>query len=110
MADRSPTPASCVEVFAQMIADTGGIGSAATQIPKERQCAKSWPTGIIRSRLAAFIGRASSRPVSPIATRPRIFVAAGNAQVSVHITVDPINDISDKEDPADMSSFNGRQP
>ena len=52
---------------------------------------------------------ASSRPVLPIATRPRIFVAAGNAQVSVQITVDRINDISDKERPSDMSSFNERQ-
>jgi hypothetical protein len=51
---------------------------------------------------------ASSRPVLPIAIRPRIFVATGNAQVSVQITVDRSNDISDKEAPADMSSFNER--
>jgi len=51
----------------------------------------------------------SSRPVQPIATRPRLFVAAGNTQVSVQITVDRINDISDKERPSDMSPYNKRR-
>jgi hypothetical protein len=52
---------------------------------------------------------ASSRPILPIATRPRIFVAAGTAPVSVQITIDRINDICDKESPSDMSPFNERQ-
>ena len=51
---------------------------------------------------------ASSRPVQPIATRPRLFVAAGTAPVSVQIAVDRVNDISDNERPSDMSSFNDR--
>ena len=51
----------------------------------------------------------SSRPVQPIATRPRLFVAAGNTQVSVQVTVDRINDISDKERPSDMSPYNDRR-
>ena len=51
----------------------------------------------------------SSRPVQPIATRPRIFVGAGTTPASVQITVDRINDISDKEQPADMSPYNDRR-
>ncbi len=49
---------------------------------------------------------ASSRPVQPMATRPRPFVAANSGSVSVQITIDRVNDISDKERPSDMSGFN----
>ena len=49
---------------------------------------------------------ASLRPVQPIATRPRLLVQAGAVPVSLQITVDRVNDISDKEKPSDGSSFN----
>ena len=48
----------------------------------------------------------SSRPVEPIATRPKILVAAGTTPASARIIVDRVNDISDQERPSDMSRFN----
>ncbi len=51
----------------------------------------------------------SSRPVQPVATRPKIFVPAGTSTVSVQIIVDSVNDISDKETPVNMSHFNDRE-
>lgn len=49
---------------------------------------------------------ASSRPVQPIATRPKIFVGSGSEPVFLRIEVDRVNDISDKESPSEMSAFN----
>jgi hypothetical protein len=49
---------------------------------------------------------ASSRPIQPIKSRPKVSVGAGNDPVRVSIVVDKINDISDKEAPQDMSRFN----
>jgi hypothetical protein len=51
----------------------------------------------------------SSRPVLPVATRPKIFVPAGAATVSVQIIVGSVNDISDKETPVNMSHFNNSE-
>jgi Carboxypeptidase regulatory-like domain len=50
---------------------------------------------------------ASSRPIQPIKSRPKMLVKAGSDPVRINIVVDKINDISDQEAPEDMSRFNG---
>jgi hypothetical protein len=52
---------------------------------------------------------ASSRPVQPIATRPKLFVHSGSEPVALRIEVDRGNDISDKEAPSDMSAYNDKE-
>jgi len=51
----------------------------------------------------------SSRPVQPIATRPKAFVAAGDSAAYAQIVVDNVNDISGRETPLNMSRFNNQQ-
>jgi hypothetical protein len=48
----------------------------------------------------------SSRPVQPIKERQKIPVTAGEGLARVDLVVDQINDISAREQPSDMSSFN----
>lgn len=48
----------------------------------------------------------SSRPVRPVRERQKVPVTAGEFQARVDLTIDEVNDISAKEDPSDMSSFN----
>jgi hypothetical protein len=52
--------------------------------------------------------KASSRPIQPIAARPKPIVPAGTNAVRLLFTVDSVNDISAKETPTNMSEFNDR--
>ena len=53
--------------------------------------------------------KASSRPIEPIATRPKFPVPAGTDTVHLTFVVDAANDISEKEAPENMGAFNDRE-
>lgn len=50
----------------------------------------------------------SSRPVQPVATRPKLTVAPGSDPVHLKFVIDAVNDISATEAPMNMSSFNDK--
>ncbi len=50
--------------------------------------------------------RASDRPIQPVTTRAKPIVPAGINDARLLFTVDPVNDISAKEAPTNMSEFN----
>lgn len=49
---------------------------------------------------------ACSRPVRPLAERPKVRVTAAEWPIQVDLVIDPSNDISAREQPSDMSRFN----
>jgi hypothetical protein len=52
---------------------------------------------------------ASSRPIQPIAARPKLSVQAGSDTVRLRFVIDLVNDISAREAPTNMSLFNEKE-
>ncbi len=52
---------------------------------------------------------ASSRPIEPIATRPKLPVPAGTDTVQLRFVIDLVNDISALESPVNMASLNEKE-
>ena len=52
---------------------------------------------------------ASSRPIQPIATRPKLAVPSGTDTVRLRFVIDLVNDISARETPINMSAFNDKE-